>query len=178
MAFLLIAAIALGLGAAGLAMSLPRLFGRRAPRWLGPAAGGLAMFAFMLWNEYTWFDRTVASLPAGTVVAETYAHSSVLQPWTLAVPRIARFAAVIPSGETAEGLLRARVLLAERLEGQRSVPHLFDCAHRARAVLPAGTGPAKASALDWSAPPDDPLIAAACGSSKGEPSHGQDRAAG
>lgn len=171
MTFVLIAAIAIGLGAAGLALGLPRLLGLRAPRWLGPAAAGLAMFAFMLWNEYTWYDRSLAALPEGTVVAETYPHSSVFQPWTLVAPRIARFAAVLPKGRTETGLIEADVVLAERFSGHYRVPHLFDCADGRRAPLPPGEGPVKASALDWTAPPDDPLIAAACAAAeKGEPS--------
>jgi len=178
MTLILIAAVALGLAAAGIVTGLPRLAGARAPRWAGPAAAGLAMFAFMLWNAYTWFERSVAVLPAGAAVAETYPHSSVFQPWTLLVPRVTRFAAVLPSGRTAEGLLRADVLLAERFAGERRIAHLFDCAARRRAVLPAGAAPARAAALDWTAPPRDPLIAAACGPREGEPTHGKDRPAG
>lgn len=178
MTFLLIAAIAIGLGAAGLVRGLPALVGWSAPRWLAPAAGGLAMFAFMLWNEYTWFERSLAALPPGTVVAESYEHASVFQPWTLAAPRVTRFAAVRPRGRTAEGYLEADVILAARFTDDRAVPHLFDCRRGRRAVLPPGEGPVKASALDWAAPADDPLIKAACAASLGEPSHDRNRPAG
>jgi len=178
MIFILIAAIALGLGAAGLAMTLPRLVGRRPPRWLGPVAGGAAMFAFMLWNEYTWFERTVANLPDRAVVAETYPYSSVVQPWTLVAPRVARFAAVLPQGRTDSGMLRAEVVLAERFAGHRRLNVLFDCEARRRAPVPSGGASPDPAALDWTAPPDDPLIAAACAARQGDTRHGQDRPAG
>lgn len=166
MILILIASVALGLGAAGVVLGLARLSGGRLPRWAAPVAGGLAMFAFMLWNEYSWFDRAVAGLPGDAAVAETYPHSSWLQPWTLAVPRIARFAAVAPSGPAPEGYRRADVLLVTRFEGIRVLPHLFDCATGRRALLPGGELPGGAerlAALDWTDPEGEaPLVRAAC----------------
>ncbi|MEO0661118.1 MAG: hypothetical protein AAFZ87_06250, partial [Planctomycetota bacterium] len=44
-----------------------------------PVAAGLAMFAFTLWQEYTWFDRSTAVLPEGARVAETYDYASAIQ---------------------------------------------------------------------------------------------------
>jgi len=178
MTFILIAAVILGLGAAGLALGLPRLAGRRAPRWVGPAAAGAAMFAFMLWNEYSWFERSLAALPPETRVAETYARSSIVQPWTLIVPRVARFAAVIPQQTRSDELRRADVVLVERFAEEFRIPHLFDCMRGRRAALSAGDVPDDPTALDWSAPADDPLIAAACAAAEGDPNHGQDRPAG
>lgn len=169
MLIVLIASVAIGLGAAGLVLTLPKLTGRSLPRWAAPAAGGIAMFSFMLWNEYSWYERAVASLPEGSEVAEAYPYSSIFQPWTLAVPRVARFAAVGPA-TTIEGtdldLSIATVLLIERLEPAQNVLQLFDCAGGRRADLPE---PAEGEALRLPAEPrwveagqDDPLIRAAC----------------
>jgi hypothetical protein len=163
----LIATIALGLGAGGLLLGLARITGGRLPRWVAPVAGGAAMFAFMLWNEYTWYERAVAGLPEGARVAESYSHASWLQPWTVAVPRIARFAAVVPPEEEAgaapAGALRADVLLVARFEPVLRLPHLFDCAAGRRVALPGREMAADPARLDWTAPgPDDPLLRAAC----------------
>lgn len=162
MLFVLLATVALGLGAAGIVLLIARLLGL--PRWAAPLAGGAAMMAFMLWNEYTWFDRARAALPEGARVAVAYEHRSLFQPWTLARPRVARFAAVDPApGRAAPdpAWMTADVILAARFEPTRAVPHVFDCAAGRRAALPeAGAAGAK---LDWiAAGPDDPLVAAAC----------------
>lgn len=156
----LIATVAAGLGAAGLAIGLGRLLGWR-PRWLAPVTGGLAMFAFVLWSEYSWFDRARAALPEGARIAETYAYSSWLQPWTVAVPRVARFAAVVTEGEGR--YRRARVILAERLTGTLELTAMIDCAEGRRAALAPGAGTPDLATLDWSAPdPSDALVSTAC----------------
>ncbi len=169
----LIATVAIGLGAAGLLLGLGRLFGGL-PRWGAPVAAGLAMAAFLLWSEYSWFDRARAGLAPGARVAEAYPYSSWLQPWTMLVPRVSRFAAV----EVADpapypdrpAYLRADVLLVARLEGARRLPHLFDCARTRRAALTAGAlaafesgTPPDPEGLDWIVPEgQDALIDAAC----------------
>jgi hypothetical protein len=166
----LFAAIFTGLGAAGLALAVPRLFGRRAPKWLAPVAAGAAIFAFTLWNEYSWFERTAGALPDGVEVAATYTSSSLLQPWTLVVPRINRFAAVDRAGARRNpelpDLMLADVLLFARFEPLRRLPHLFDCAGGRRAEVTPETSFAEDGApVDpgWiDAGTDDPLVAAAC----------------
>ena len=166
MLFVLIATIVTGLGAAGLVMGLGRLTGRPLPRYAAPIAGGAAMFVFMLWNEYTWYDRSVAALPGGATIAQTVPYSSPIQPWTMVWPRVIRFAAVDPvEGEApgGSGLVRADVILVARFQDTYRIPHLFDCAGQRRAALPAGGSPADPGGLDWVEPgPDDSLLDAAC----------------
>ncbi|MEM6971577.1 MAG: hypothetical protein AAF577_02135 [Pseudomonadota bacterium] len=184
MILILVASIAIGLGAAGIVIGGAKLMRLKPPRFLGPVAGGIAMAAFMLWNEYTWFDRAQASLPEGARVAETYEHATWIQPWTLAVPRVTRFAAVSLEGtsngagggtsevvEDSAELRRGWVVLAARFEGTQRIPVLFDCTTRRRAALTetaqagieAGTAPDPAT-LDWTeGGGSDPLLAAACG---------------
>ncbi|MGF1502611.1 MAG: hypothetical protein ACFBSD_12420 [Paracoccaceae bacterium] len=170
MTLILFATFVLGAGAAGIVLLLDRLTGGL-PIWLAPAAAGIAMLGFTLWNEYTWFERSLEELPAEATLAQTVEYSSTLQPWTLVAPRITRFAAVT-TGRTLLGgeLLTGSVILVERFVGVREVPVVFDCARARRApvsdrdltVLERGALTADRR-LDWTeAGPDDPLIATAC----------------
>ena len=127
----LIGTLVMGVASAGVVMLLFRLSGRRAPRWLLPASAGLSMFGFHLWNEYTWFRRTAAALPPEMHVAATYAGPSPLQPWTLVVPRIERFAVIDPRAirwnERAPGLRMIEVFLIARYMPTLSTVQIFDC---------------------------------------------------
>ena len=164
MLFILLATLATGLGAAGMVLMAPRLVGRRAPRWMAPAAGGLAMFAFTLWEQYSWLDRVTAALPEGAIIAETYDTGSWWQPWTLLAPRPTRAAVLLPGGpaEGLGGFIRADVLLLARFADTLRVPQLFDCPRDRRARLPGGRPPDDASTLEWTGSAEDPLIRAAC----------------
>lgn len=128
----LIATFAVGFGAGGLAYGLNRLTGRRFPRWVTPIAAGGAMFAFQMWNEYTWFDRTVAALPAETKVVDTVLYRHPIQPWTLVFPRIFRFDAVnTASIERHQGpapILRVEIQRHERFAQKAGRWWIFDCA--------------------------------------------------
>ncbi len=170
MLFILIATLAVGLAAGGLVWGVRRLTGNRLPRYAMPIAAGFAMFAFVLWNDYSWFERMVASLPDDTRVARTYTDLSLWRPWTYLVPRINRFAAVDLAAARRHpdhpDLVLAEVVLLTRLEPELRVRQLFDCARWRRGDLTAETRFADDGRLDgvrWSRPdPEDPLVRAAC----------------
>lgn len=56
-----ISTVSAGFGMAGVVLIvgliLRRLAGITLPRWAVPASVGLAMLAFAVWNEYSWFAR-------------------------------------------------------------------------------------------------------------------------
>ncbi|MEM6679514.1 MAG: hypothetical protein AAF675_16750 [Pseudomonadota bacterium] len=167
MILVLIGTVAIGLGSAGILFLTSKVTGVKPPTGVAPIAAGIAMFAFMLWNEYSWFDRAQDGLPAGAAVADTIEHSSVFQPWTMAIPRVVRFAAIdagpsaaAAAAPTHPGLLRADVILAERFGETLRLPHLFDCTGSRRAALPATD--ALPGELDWVISGTDPLIKTAC----------------
>ena len=54
-------------GAAGIMMMI-RLFIKKLPKWLVPAAAGLGMIGFQVYSEYTWFSHTRSLLPESAVV--------------------------------------------------------------------------------------------------------------
>jgi hypothetical protein len=166
----IIAAVASGFGAAGVAMLLRALTGSRLPRWLVPAAAGGGMLGFAVWAEYAWFQRIEQHLPAGAVVVEAPQTSSPLRPWTYLRPLVTR--AVVADGR---GLMQNPELpgivllpmtgLARWQNGSEWV-EAIDCAAGARAVLREGVSIGTNGRLigtDW-APmaPADPRRAVAC----------------
>lgn len=166
MLLVLIATITIGAGVGGLVLGLGRLLGGQIPRWVAPVAGGLAMFAFMLWNEYSWYGRAQAVLAPEARIAQTRLYASWVQPWTLAVPRVAGFVSVSLSDAAPyadrPALSFGVVTVHGRLEDPQQIAHLFDCRASRRAAIDA-TPPADPETASWvDAGPDDPLIRAAC----------------
>lgn len=139
--FLLFGAIALGLGTAGVVMLTFRVTGRRAPRWVPPLAGGLAMMSFYIWMEYAWFQRISNQLSERVVVVETHSRSAWWQPWSLVRPQVVRFSAidrdsVAPVGED---LVRVEVWLVDRFTGSANISQLYDCDEPRRLDVAAET---------------------------------------
>lgn len=90
----LIGTVFAGIACAGLIMFVNRVTGGRLPRWTAPVAAGLGMIAVTISMEYSWYNRTVASLPEGLEIAEPVEKKSFYQPWTYVVPYVNRFVAV------------------------------------------------------------------------------------
>jgi hypothetical protein len=168
MAFVLLGAAAVAVFVACVVFIVQRTF-RINARWLIPASAGAAMFAFTVYNDYTWFGRTAGGLPPRFAVAESFTRSTAIQPWSLAVPYVERFVAVdlgaLQVHETAAGLRRAPVHFVARFQPTLTSVQVFDCAagRRADAAAPAdpATGlppPAEWFALDAA----DPLLRAVC----------------
>ncbi|NAZ36179.1 hypothetical protein [Rubellimicrobium sp. CFH 75288] len=164
-----IATVSAGLGLAGLALILRSLLRGRAPSWLVPAAAGLGMLGFAIWNEYTWFSRTAATLPPGVIVARTVESRAPWRPWTYLRPIVTRFIAVDTraprTAPEALGQGIVPVLFVARWQGTESVPVLFDCPGARRLPL-TGEAPIP-SPGDPSTPweqvsPDDEVLRAAC----------------
>jgi hypothetical protein len=163
------AAIALGFGAAGIAMLLRKLTGNRIPRTIIPIAAGAAMIGFAIWSEYSWFDRTVASLPNGIAVAETYAPPSAFRPWTYAAPFVSKFTAVdrgtIRRNEKAPGQRIVELYLMARYLPVNRVRLLVDCTAQRHARLGGVTfkDDGTVQSANWSQPSaDDAIVKTAC----------------
>ena len=165
----LAATVSAGLGLAGLALMLRVLSGRRLPGWTIPAAAGSGMILFAIWNEYTWYPRTVAALPEGVVVARAIDETAPWRPWSYIRPIVTRFSAVdaraTRTNPDRPGEVLATVVLIGRWSASATLPVIFDCTgHRMAALssdaqIPSGED----AALDWTAlPPDDEALAVAC----------------
>ncbi|MEM6671060.1 MAG: hypothetical protein AAF661_17790 [Pseudomonadota bacterium] len=170
MFFELMAVIALGFGAYGLALLVRKITGGALPRFFVPASAGLAMFAFAIWAEYSWFARTAGGLPPGIEIVTTHSDRSAFRPWTHVAPMTTRFSAVDIEGArrnaAAPDQLMVEVLLFERFRPIVRAPLLVDCVGRRRADIADGTAFDTAGRVvdpQWSpTEADDPLIAKAC----------------
>lgn len=87
----LIAAIFAGLGAAGVALLLRKLSGKRLPKWIIPAFAGLGMLGYQIYFEYSWFSHKQSLLPEHSVVISTEGRSDFWRPWTFIVPMTGAF---------------------------------------------------------------------------------------
>ena len=139
MLFNLLGTVVIGIGAAGTVLIVFRVFGRRGPRWLIPAAAGASMFGYQIWDGYTWHQRTADALPDDIRVVKTYSQRSAFSPWTLIVPRVNRFVAVdlasIGRNELAPDFALATIYLIARYQPAASGMQIFDCVTARRADL-------------------------------------------
>jgi hypothetical protein len=135
----IITIIAAGFAAAGVALILNRLTGRRLPRWIIPAFAGAGMIAMSLTNEYRWYPRTLTLLPAGFEVISTVDYSAPFSPWTYLVPYVNRFAAVDVAGvqrnANAPDMRLTNVVFFHRWQPVQLRTALFDCAQGRTALL-------------------------------------------
>lgn len=166
----LLGALVLAVAVAGMVSLAFRLARRPVPRGTLPLAAGLALVSFMAWNDYSWFSRTAAELPDDVVVAKTYTFRNFIQPWTMIVPRINRFAAVdlgsIRRNEAAPGVVLVNVYLAARYSPALTTTQFYDCNEGRRAdatdSLEFGSDGLPVNA-DWVAlEDDDSFLATVC----------------
>ncbi len=165
-----IAAFCAGAAMAGVVMFLRKITGSLLPRWAIPAAAGLGMLLFTIWNEYSWFSRVSGQLPPEVAVLSAPTESMVWRPWTYLVPVSFRFMALDVPGmvwsEQNPALRRGDALLVQRWKPTLRIPMAFDCDQGRRADLLAGASLAPDGTLTgaaWQeAAPDDQLQRAAC----------------
>ena len=134
-----IATITAGLGAAGLLMLL-RLFYKRLPKSLIPAAAGLGMLLFQIHSEYTWFDHTRSLLPKSAVVVAEVSESAFYRPWSYVKPQVLKFVAIdsaktVPVGESGQ-ILQTNLYFFERRMSAQTWPILINCQTRLQANAP------------------------------------------
>ena len=166
----LIATVLAGIACAGMIMLLNIMTGRRLPKWVIPVAAGAGMIGMTISNEYTWFDRTAASLPDGMEIAITVEEESWRRPWTQIWPYIKRFAAVdTGTARINENLPDQRLVdlyFFGRWSPINTTPVLYDCAAGRSALLVGDASFAEdgtVSDADWQAIPEgDPILKLVC----------------
>lgn len=138
----LIATVAAGVVAAALMMMLRFVVRGKLPGSAVPIAAGLAMLAYAVWSEQTWFDRRVEALPEGFEVVSSVETQAWFRPWTYIVPMTSRFMAADIAGmrrnEAVPDQALLEVLLAARWMPDALLPVLIDCAGKRRADIVDG----------------------------------------
>lgn len=169
MLYELIATIAAGFVGGGIAL-LARNLIRALPRWLVPATAGGAMLMVAITLEYSWFSRTVASLPEGVEVALTRDNRAPWRPWTYLVPYVDRFIAVdrtsVLTHEGAPDKRMADLFVFARWNPPARVRAVFDCAAGRRADIAQGVSLGADGSLDgavwYETGRDHPVTRTAC----------------
>ncbi len=170
MFFELIGTIVAGASAALLVWALNRTLKGRLPKWLIPASAGAAMLAATISSEYSWYSRTIATMPEGMVVAQTIEETAFYRPWTYTAPFISRYVAVDQlSTRTHPDHPDQRLVdlvFYGRWTRTAKVPMLFDCASNRRADvvdgITFGEDGAVTGAQWFPLDPADPLLRTAC----------------
>lgn len=166
MFFELIATFAAGIAAAGVMLGLSHLFRGRFPRWLIPAAAGLAMIGYTIWSEMTWADRTIASFPDRLAVVSRVDETIAWKPWTFAVPQTTRLIALdtgsARENEAAPGVQLVDLYLYQRWQPPGRVQQLVDCGEGARADPTEAALEDPANATWHDIEPESDLLATAC----------------
>jgi hypothetical protein len=166
----LLGPVLFGIVVGGILVFLKRVLRVPMPGWALPAGVALGIVAAHLYNDYTWFDRFSAELPEGMEVIRTVSTTSLLEPWTYAVPKVTRFAALdrnsIRTNPAQPGLRIGQILLFQRYTPTASLLQVADCENGRIAAL-AADGKFSEDGLPqdvtWSdVPPDEPLFAAVC----------------
>ena len=143
-----------------------KLAGFRLPKWAMPAAVGAAMIAYSIWNEYNWYPRTLAELPATVVVAVAPEEKVFYRPWTYLFPLVTRFIAVDRAPAAGTQVFATKAYVVTRWGPTQAVPVAFDCGRGVRADLVEGAKLNEDGSLtgaDWTAGGgDDSLVRAAC----------------
>jgi len=170
MIFELIGTIVAGVAAALLVWAVNRALKGRLPNGLVPVAAGAAMLVATISSEYGWYDRTVATMPEGMVVAQSVEDKAFYRPWTYVKPFVSRFVAVDPvTARTHPQHPSQRIVdlvFYGRWARTAKVPMLFDCANARRADIVDGIefgDDGDVVNAQWrSLEKDDPILIAAC----------------
>ncbi|WP_110655274.1 hypothetical protein [Salinicola halimionae] len=90
----LVAAASASLGAAGVALLLRMLSGKRLPRWIIPVCAGLGLLAYQINYEYDWYGNKRQQLPESAQVVSTDESRMLWRPWTYLYPLTTAFSVV------------------------------------------------------------------------------------
>lgn len=170
MFFELIGTVMAGIATALLFWAVNRSLGGRLPSWLMPVSAGGAMLLAAISLEYGWYERTVRSMPAGFVVAETVEETAAYRPWTYIAPFVSRYVAVDQAAtRTHPDQPDQRIVdlvFYGRWSRTAKIPVLFDCAAGKRADIVDGIefgDNGEVVGASWvDIPTDDPVLKAAC----------------
>ena len=135
--------VVVGFACAGVVMLLFRLWGRKAPKYVIPFVAAIGMFAYMIWDEYSWFDRYSSRLPGQISIVQTFADENPFAPWTLISAPVNRFTAIdsekIVVNPDNPDQKRVTTLLLKKGAETLALTHLVECSANRRGYITAQT---------------------------------------
>ncbi|PTV97563.1 hypothetical protein C8J27_101679 [Rhodobacter aestuarii] len=148
--------------------SARKLLRLEVPKWIMPAAAGLAMLGITIWGEYNWYAAARDGLPEGTVVLQTNSESMPWRPWSYIWPVTNRFVALDTANRAkpAPDVVVANLYLVARWRPVQPVTVAYECTGHRQAILggeAAVNADGSLSAGEWlPAPMPDAGLNAAC----------------
>lgn len=140
--------------AAGIAQYTRLLTAKKLPKWIVPAAAGLGILGYQIYMEYSWFERTQAQLPAGSVVTEVREQPAFWRPWTFIVPLKMGFSVIEPdkvqlASQDGERIARFRLYSFEQafVDHVDQTGYLLNCSRAVLVPLDADNSPQPDRAL-------------------------------
>ena len=139
----IITTVVVGFACAGVVMLLFRLWGRKAPKYVIPFVAAIGMFVYMIWDEYSWFDRYASRLPGQIDIVQTFADENPFAPWTLISAPVNRFTAIdrekVVINPANPDQKRVTTLLLKKGGETLALTHLVDCIAGRRGYITAQT---------------------------------------
>ncbi len=142
--FQLVATLMIGVLAASVTFILYRISPRFFPRVIIPFAAAIAMIAYNIWHETTWYARTSTVLTEEFVLlGKGEPVKSLMSPWTFVVPRTDNFFALdkrtIQPLPNSDGRYLVQVLDVGRFYPAKRTSRIVDCTTREQAMIDAAT---------------------------------------
>lgn len=78
----LIAVVIVGVSTGGIMFALRKLSRNRIPKGLIPIAASLAMFWYLAYYDYSWYEFKASLLPDDAVIVSTQQTKSPFRPWS------------------------------------------------------------------------------------------------
>ncbi|MEW5727362.1 MAG: hypothetical protein AB1918_06005 [Pseudomonadota bacterium] len=139
MLFELVIVVCVAFAGAGVVVLPAKLLRRKTPKTLALVAAGLAMFAYVQWDRYTWAERYASSLPEGSAVIASFPYEGIAEPWALVFPRADRLLVVDKASALTNPayphVSLVTTLLVERNTETLALRQFVDCVQRRRAPV-------------------------------------------
>jgi len=135
----LFAVLIMGVCAGGFMFFLRKLSRNRLPKWPISVSAAAAMFGYLAYYDYTWFEFKSGLMPSDTVIVATQNNRSFLKPWSYIKPATnvftvfdGRSKTTVQDGETlVEYYLYT--FYKDPVEGVKTRSYLMNCTRMERA---------------------------------------------
>lgn len=131
----------MGLCAGGIMFFLRKLSRNRLPKWLISVSAGVAMFGYLAYYDYSWFEFKSGQMPSDASIVSTQQNTSFLRPWSYIRASTNAFTVFDGRSRTVEqnGQILVEYYLytfrKDPIEGVDTHSHLMNCSLMERVVF-------------------------------------------